>query len=134
MIPRQATVIVCDEFFTSLTGKMTLSGIYTGDIVIPSSPIIAGQLIFFFIVEGNVSDPFNLLELEIALPGETPVRISVPVHAMEVLPDRPRTIYRWPLLISPAILIAGPIIAKVIHEKGEMLPPVPRILEAQRSK
>jgi hypothetical protein len=133
IIPSYNSVLIQYDFFRISYAALCRALVEVKESLPPVGDIVAGQLIFFFIVEGNVSDPFNLLELEIALPGETPVRISVPVHAMEVLPDRPRTIYRWPLLISPAILIAGPIIAKVIHEKGEMLPPVPRILQAQRS-
>jgi hypothetical protein len=133
MIPRHASVLICDELLFSLTGKFNLLGNYTGDIAIPSDPNTALQLVFYFIVETDVSDPFQLLTFQVTLPKSEPVVQVVPVPPLlPPPPDRPRWTLRWPLLIPQPVLRPGKIEAKVIHEKGELIAGTPWIVAGQQ--
>jgi hypothetical protein len=127
MIERQATLIVADDMYTSMSGKQTLQGIYTADINIPSNPSIAPQLVFYFIVETDINDPFQSVALEITFPDEPTQRIAVSLTIPPVLPDRTRTSFRVSALVPFPKLKPGHIIAKVIHEKGEILVMAPWI-------
>jgi hypothetical protein len=121
MVKRKATSIICDDIFYSLAGKMTISGMYTGDIVIPASEFIVSQLVFLFLMECAVEDPFKSLTLEVCLPGATPLRMEVPVATPPImLEGRTQIIARLPFLLSGPILRPGRIDTKVIHEKGEI--------------
>jgi hypothetical protein len=128
-MPRQATVIIADEIYYNLYGKAILQGIYNTDLVIPVNPSTAPQLLFFFIIETDIGDPFNSLSVEVALPEEAvPVKNFVmipPVQWMEAQakaqPERTTFTVRHPLLIPAPVLRVGRIVAKVIHERGEIL-------------
>jgi hypothetical protein len=131
MITRHATVLVADELYYNLTGKAVLQGIYHGDISIWSDPNIIGQLIFFFMAETDVSEPFRSLTVEVTLPGNNPVRGTVPIqwpNPVTTDPHRPRLNIRWPLLIPTPTLRPGRIDAKLIHESGEIIVGAPWIM------
>jgi len=131
MIPRQASVLVCDDLLVALNGKFTMLGMYTADIVIPTDPSISGQLVFLFVVETDIKDPFRSVTLQVALPESAPTRFQIPIMPpLDVHPDRERLIVRWPLVVSPAILKPGKIEAKVIHETGEINAAAPWVLLA----
>jgi hypothetical protein len=132
MATRQATVLVADEIFFNLYGKAVLQGIYTTDLIINADPTLATQLVFFFIAETDISDPFRSLSVEVTLPATTPIRQSVPVQwPIPAIAEHGRTriFVRWPLLIpAPLTLHPGRIEAKVIHENGEIEVGAPWIL------
>jgi len=121
---RQASLLVADEIYYNLHGKAILQGIYHGDLTIPADPSVAPQLIFFFMGETDVSDPFQTLAVEVTLPGAEPVRNFVGVMPPEFVTNasagRTRLYFRHPLLIQAPVLKPGKIDAKVIHEKGEI--------------
>ncbi|SRR6266851_3317496 len=126
---RQATVIVSDEMTSSLTGKLHILGAYTGDIVIAADPTFVGQLVFLFIMESDPDDPFKKVELRVELPGGSTAGIQVPVQMFMPSPsDQIRWTLRYPLLFQNAALRPGPITAKVIHDKGEILAAAPFII------
>src|SRR5271154_3702764 len=72
-MPRQATVIIADEIYYNLHGKAILQGMYNSDLVIPADPSTAPQLLFFFIIETDISDPFQSLSVEVTLPEAAPI-------------------------------------------------------------
>jgi hypothetical protein len=132
-MPRQATLLVADEFYLNLHGKAVLHGIYPGDLIIPLDPSNAPQLIFYFTIETDISEPFKSLMTEITLPGAAPVRtpalVAFPLTGAE---GQARLIYRQPVLIPGPTLRRGRIEAKVIHESGEIEVWAPSITLAQR--
>lgn len=131
MIPRHASVFICDEILISLTGKYNILGNYTGDIAIPSEPAPAAQLVFLFVIETDVKDLYQSLALQVTLPGSPPIKQAIPViPQIPLLPDRPRWSMRWPLLIPQPLLRPGRIEAKVIHESGELTAGTPWIVLA----
>lgn len=131
MIPRHASVIICDELLFSITGKINLLGSYTGDITIPTDPTQIAQLLFYFLVETDVQDPYRSLTFQVKLPQADPVTQILPaVPPIQILPERPRFTMRWPLLISQPLLHPGRVEAKVIHESGELVAGAPWIILA----
>src|SRR5580698_6532518 len=105
---RQAMLLVADEIYYNLQGKITLQGIYHSELNIPADPVSASQLIFLFTVETDISDPFRSLAVEITLPGSGPVRNQVlvvyPVPPSLIRQGSTKFFYRHPLLISSPIL------------------------------
>jgi hypothetical protein len=102
-----------------------LQGIYPSDLLIPSDPTTAPQLIFYFAIETAINERFKSLAVEVTLPGNTPVRQNVLfVQLLQTI--------RYPLLIqSPILRAGGQIEAKIIHESGELQVGAPRIILAK---
>ncbi len=140
---RQAAVLIADEIYYNLHGKAILQGIYSTDLIINTEQITAPQLIFFFIIETDIGEPFKSLAVEDTLPGSPPLRNFVMVPPPQWLelqakaqPDRTKFTVRHPLLVPGPILRPGRIEAKVIHDTGEIAvtsqwitlnPPVPAV-------
>jgi hypothetical protein len=122
MIDRKASVFACDDLHQSLNGKLTISGMYAQDIVIAGEEVMAPQLIFFFMIEGPLADPFKNITLKVVLPGEAAQEQPISVGPMppSVDPRRNRMLMKIPYLISRPILRPGKIETIVIHEKGEL--------------
>ncbi len=126
-MPRQATLLIADEIYFNLYGKAILQGIYNSDLVIPTNPSTAPQLLFYFIVETDIADPFHSLSVEVSLPELPPVRNVVPVfpHQFFIAQAQAQPERRWitvkhPMIIQGPSLRPGRIEAKVIHENGEI--------------
>lgn len=131
MTARQAFVLIADEALFSLTGKIHINGWYTADITIPSDGTMLAQLIFLFVIQTDVRDPFKSLAVEVTMPGGHIVRSSVALPANIVNnPERNSMTYRVPLIVRQTKLHAGKIEAKVIHEKGELDVVTPWIIVA----
>jgi hypothetical protein len=137
MPPRQATVLLADEVFYNLNGKAVLHGVYNTDLTIPNNPTLVPQLIFYFIIETDFSEPFKSLGVEVTLPGNEPSRGIVFLPPPQLLaaqlqaqPARTRWYTRHPLLIPAPYLRPGHIEAKVIHESGEIKVDTPWIVHA----
>jgi hypothetical protein len=125
---RQAALLVADEIFYNLVGKATLQGVYHSDLVIPTEGSAVAQLLFYFLMETDVADAFRSLSVEVILPGNDPIRHTIPVIWPVTREEgRRREFYRHPLLIQNAILRPGRIEAKVIHEAGEIVVGAPWI-------
>jgi hypothetical protein len=129
MSVRQATVLVADEWTTTLSGKFTLSGVYGTDIHISHDPYFANQLVFAFIIETAPDDPYQAIQLSVTLPGGDHRRVDLPLARFVAgESDKIRWCLKFPLLFASAILRPGSIEAKVIHEKGEILTATPSIV------
>jgi hypothetical protein len=121
MSDRFASMFVCDDLLVALNGKFTISGLYTGDIAIPSEPWTLGQLVVVFNVETDVTKPFQRLALQVSFPGESPRTQEMQTNPLPPMPlDRNRVAFRMPFLIPQPVLRPGPIEAKVLHEEGEL--------------
>lgn len=125
---RQATVLIADEMYFNLHGKAILQGIYPGDLSILSDPSTAPQLLFYFIIQTDITEPFKSLAVEVTIPGSAPVQNTVfmPPHQLFVAlaqtqPERTTITVKHPMLIARPILKAGRIEMKVIHDAGEIL-------------
>lgn len=129
---RQASLIAADEIYFNLYGKSILQGVYHGDLTIPALSHPLPQLIFYFMAETSLDDPFHSLIAEVTLPGNQPVRNMVALIPPEVLKavdrQRARAYYRHPLLVPAPILHPGQIEAKLIHESGEIIVGAPWII------
>jgi hypothetical protein len=133
MPERMASVLVADEIYYNLQGKVILQGVYINDIVIASDPSALAQLIFFFTAETDLTDPFRSLQVQVTLPGNAPISTHVPLPppAYNALSTRTRFAAKWPLLVPTPLLRAGQIVAKVIHERGELVATTPWIVTVQ---
>jgi hypothetical protein len=129
MTSHHATVLVADDVLFSMSNKLTVVGIYQGDIIIPTAPMIIGQLAFLFFIEGDLSEPLHALTLQVTLPGQPAVRVEVPLQQIVFAPtpDRTKWLFRVPMMISQPILLPGRIEAKAIYEGGEILVTAPWI-------
>jgi hypothetical protein len=130
MTMRQATVLVSEDLTYALNGKMNIQGVFTTDIGIPFEPYLASQLVFVFLVETTPDDPYKTLELSVELPGGQQ-NLRQPIMVRTLRPsagDQLRWSLKYPLLFSGPILRPGPIIAKVIHDKGEISAATPSIV------
>lgn len=135
MTIRQAAVLVADEIYFNLHGKAILQGIYNTDMLIASDETRAPQLVFYFMIETDLSEPFQSLSVQITLPGNDPIRQPVFVPPPQFLaaqvqanPARSRWYTRHPVLIPAPVLRPGRIEAKVIHESGEIIVVTPWIV------
>lgn len=121
---RQASLLVADEIYYNLYGKAILQGIYNGDLTIPVDPSTSPQLIFYFMVEVDISESLRTLAVEVNLPGNQPVRHFVPIVPAEFIKStvqgRTRAYYRHPMLMQAPVLRPGRIEAKIIYESGEI--------------
>jgi hypothetical protein len=124
---RQASVLISDDLWVSLVGKFIVNGVYTTDIVIPTDPTVGGQLVFLFQIVTEIDDLFESLQLQVTLPGVPPTTAEIPIAPFFPTPGHTRWLLHWPLLVRQPVLRPGRIEAKVIHEKGEILPPTPWI-------
>lgn len=127
---RHAALLICDELLFSLTGKMTIAGLYTGDIGIGSERQIIPQLIFLFVVEGDLDEPIQSAVLEVALPKVEVKRRPLPgVSPPAATPGRTKWKMLLPFPMSQVELHLGKIEAKVIYDKGEIVATAPWIVQ-----
>jgi len=118
---RKAFAFLCDEALFSLTGKITISGMYAHDLIIPSNEQQINQLVFFFTIETPKSKPCESLTLKVTFPGSDPIEAPASLAVVpNTDPRRKLIIYRQPLLIPMPILRPGRIVASVVHESGEI--------------
>lgn len=128
---RQASLLVADEILFNLHGKAVLQGIYTGDLVIAANPSPLAQLIFFFLAETDAANPFKSLSAQVTFPESEPVTSQIPIQWPITFPtERTKIFVRFPMLISGPVLRPGRILAKLIHESGEIAVSGPRIIPA----
>jgi hypothetical protein len=128
---RQASLLVADEIFYNLHGKAVLQGIYNADLVLNAQSAVVPQLIFFFMAESDLNDPFRSVVVEVTLPGNEPIRQQVPIALplqTSAPPGRTKIFVKWPLLIGGPTLRPGHIEAKFIHEGGEIIVGAPWIV------
>jgi hypothetical protein len=111
-------------------GKFLIVGMYTGSIAIPEDLVVAPQLVFLFLMATGIEEQFKTLTVEVTLPETAPISQNIPLQPQDT--DSPffqetkrlgaqRIIHRVPLFIPQPQLRPGKVLAKVIHEKGELL-------------
>ena len=119
---REASVIVCDDVRTEMTGKLIVIGVYTTDIAIFSDEQMSPQLQFLFYAECDHSDPFKSIKFEVQLPGEKPAFVETAnlPPPPPITSGRSRSYIRQLLTVAPATLRPGKITARVVHDRGEI--------------
>jgi hypothetical protein len=119
---RRASIIVSDDFFFAIGGKVTLSGVYIQDLVIPFAGTPINQLVFFFTIQSPKERPFKSISLKILFPGLEPKITPIPVFPRVPSSDPKRTkiLITQPILIQQVVLNPGRVQATVIHEDGEI--------------
>jgi hypothetical protein len=122
-----ASLLVCDDLLYSLAGKLTLLGVYTGDISIPAPTWTVGQLVFLFLMNGDLTErPTQPLDLEVTLPGSAPQTMVFPTSfAPSPASGRTKWFLRTPFLLQNVILRPGRIAANVKHGDFVMNPGSP---------
>jgi hypothetical protein len=124
MTARRATFLVCDDVLVALNGKYTISGMYTGDLLIPGNEAQLGQLVIIVQAETPVEKPFRAFAIHVQFPGDPAAKIldasqAIPKTAVHA-PGRTTIVIRLPFLIPQPIVRPGPIEVKVVHEDGEL--------------
>ena len=121
MSERHATFLLCDDCLSSISGKLTLAGIYGADILIPAPEIQIGQLVIFIIANTAADDPFRQLSVRVRLPGESDAIFPLPLVQPSANPSPERTLvsYRATCLVTAPVLRPGPIEVTVIDSERE---------------
>jgi hypothetical protein len=123
MIERRATFFICDDLLIALNGKLSISGMYTGDLVISSDQTVLTQLVILVQIETPIEKPFRYLRLQALFPGESgPKTLDAPqpIPAAIAVQGRTTAILRLPFLIPQPILRPGPIEVTIVHDEGEI--------------
>lgn len=116
-----ASVLVADDVLYSLVGKAFLQGVYMSDIAIPAEQVVAGQLVFMFLVEASTDVQFRSFTLEVTMPGSETVKAEVPLPPMQNIPAGRRFVsYRLPLVLRNPVLRPGRIETKITYDGGEL--------------
>jgi len=116
MADRKSYVIVCDDLWISLLGKINLIGTYTQDIVISGQAVAVPQMVFYFVCETDKEDPFQSISLQVEFPGDAPriMPVQFMPHPTVTDPTRNKIVLKQPFLIQNVILRPGRIKATVI--------------------
>jgi hypothetical protein len=126
---RHASVIVADDVTHSISGKLNIVGIYPTDIIIPTEPWHATQLVFLFIIETDPTDPYQSLTVYVELPGGESRHMALPIKTfIQGETDKLRWLVKYPLLFANPVLRAGPIFANVVHENGMIFTGAPVVV------
>ncbi|HUZ30938.1 MAG TPA: hypothetical protein VMV19_02340 [Xanthobacteraceae bacterium] len=144
VIGRQAMVLPCQDIRLEHDGKLTLVGLFTGNIAIPTVPTIIAHLMFLIIIDGDLAEPLKTLRIEIRLPQAAEPAVAdvpMPFQAPTLLEGQKRWRYQIPFAIAPAVLTPGRIVCKIVHDKGEIETgarwivhaPLPTIASAQQT-
>ena len=114
-----AMLLVCDEANMSLTsGKHNLIGIYTGEIGIPKEPQILNQIVFYFVIDCDLTKLPPVMIVEITIPGDTPKQLPIPMlptPPMPIPPNRTRGVLQIPFAMRSLNVRAGRIEGRVIY-------------------
>lgn len=120
MTERKATFFVCDETLVALSGKLTIGGMYTGDIGIPEPEARLNQLVIFVQIETPAERPIQRLSVNISFPGEEKPRTIDGLRGLAPPLGHDTLVYKRPFLFQQITLRPGPIEVKVVHEEGEI--------------
>jgi hypothetical protein len=128
-----ANMLVCDDVLVSVSGKFNLLGVYSTDIGVPKDGQIAPQLVFFFMLEGDLSERPHFVSLEVSFPGGNSRSITVPAQVPQG-PAHGRTKWfaRIPFLVQQVMLRPGKIEAKVRYDGQELAVAGPWIVAAHQ--
>jgi hypothetical protein len=110
-MPRNVTLLVCDDIRVEGNGKLIVIGLYPGNVIVPTPDYVCSQLLFLFNIDTDIKDRPAIVELSIALPGEEPVTGTIQMVHGEVQPEYTRWHIRQVLAISNSPLRPGKIVA-----------------------
>jgi len=139
-VSRSVSVIYADDIREEVAGKLTIVGVYQGNMIFPAFPAVVPKLAIFLTVTCSANDPFEKLSVRI-LKGQEPIfekslsEAELQQLAM-VSSSQPDT--TEPMMVEANFLIVtGPIAihercvirAEVLTENG-MLPAKNLVIEA----
>src|ERR1700689_5407102 len=111
----KAAVLVCDDVVYSVTNKLSVGGIYNTDILIPAENTPVTHLVFFFLVECDLTEMPHTLLVEITFPGAQPNRTITPIVPVTLLPpDRTKWLMRYPVVVAAPVLRTGHVEIKIV--------------------
>jgi hypothetical protein len=114
----------------ALNGKTNLLGIYN-ELSINMRPQVVPQLVFFFQVEGDLSEtPVHPLIARVTLPTGQSAEFVNQMILPATRPGRTKWFSRMPVILTPALLDVGQIKAEVIHGSDVLPVTGPWITEA----
>jgi hypothetical protein len=130
---RNVTLITCEELRFEINHKLTIIGVFSGDIRITPGPFPVNKLIFLFQIQGDdIKVPRNI-NVQITLPDKEPRSQPVPVPTF-IEADRMKAwTLRGAILIQNEIVSPGQVTATVIADGEEFSVAAPRIVLAQDS-
>lgn len=117
-------MLMCDDVTVSLTGKFNLQGVYTTDLAVPPGGAVAQQLVFYFGIDGDLSDrPTTTIAIRMEFP-DGHIRSSefpamVPADA-PILPGRTKWHFRAPFLVQQIPLRPGRIKAILTYREEQI--------------
>lgn len=130
---RQVNTTFCDDIRHEVNGKLSLIGVYSGQMLVPSFPVILPQLCLVIVVLTPVEQPFQKLILRVLkddtvlIEGEIPQTELPKAGSTSVVndgdtgaPGRLLSVQSQ-IVISP-FAVEGPCIlrVRVITEAGEL--------------
>ena len=119
---RVATTIFCDDIRLELGNKLSLMGVYQGQLVVPSAPLLLPKLCIYLTISGPAETPFRSLKIRFLkdqeLIYEQPIdasalpEVQTPVREMESDPSNHLQTFVTTLVMSPFV-IDKPFILRV---------------------
>jgi hypothetical protein len=125
-----ATISLCDDIRFEVGGKITLVGVYLGDVSIIPGPYPVKQLVFLVNIEGTLEDLPRELAIEVAVPSLEPRRKTLTLPTFDSPAGRTTWFTRGVVAFENELLQAGRVVAKVIADGVEYEVGSPWIVEA----
>ena len=63
--PRQLEVIYCDDIRQEVGNKFSYMGVYSSELIVPSTPVLLPKLCIAVKVSTDIGDPFEALEARV---------------------------------------------------------------------
>ena len=76
-IAKKITTIVCDDARQEMGGKISLMGVYSGDLIVNKVPALLPTLSFVIFLVGIKKD-FNIIKVSLTFTDTKPIEITVP--------------------------------------------------------
>jgi len=112
--------VICDDLLISVNGKQTISGVVSGDLIVPDDGILVPQFILLYHYRSPLDQKYAPISLEVIFPGEESARV-LPLSiqlTVQTIKDRNTMTFRIPFLINNLKLIPGPIDTRVNYSSG----------------
>ncbi|MFM0435935.1 hypothetical protein PQQ84_05700 [Paraburkholderia strydomiana] len=123
----------CDDVRAELGNKLSVMGIYSGEIIVPSAPFVLARLCCVAACMTPVERPFSSLAFRLAVDGTEIARGEIPEEQLKATMEHVRSKVSGPdpisrisasmtLLLSPYMVTAPHIIKAYAIADGEELP------------
>ncbi len=107
-LPRYLEVIYCDDIREEVGSKASYMGVYSGELMVPSAPVVLPKLCAVAKLSTKVNDPFETVDVRIyAVKGEEETQllstgpVAIPSNLSETTNDNQRTVVQLNFMLSP---------------------------------